>query len=287
MNISQISFCGSRDNNYRRSETPIYNGRYTEQASRQREALRKNSGLDTYQRTTKSSTRKGKKSQKPINPYKLILFGLAALKIGTMAYSCSNEPNKTVVINIAPGTSIEEVADTYGCDSDVIKSFNGLTEDTVSQARTITIPSDFEHPIEDKIEDLQADLYSDKLDVQERFELEERIQNMQEVQELQSDIAKAYTDGDYVYFQITLPQDDSATDKQSQYKYGSINVEEFKDIFGIKDGAIRKNNTISYSWGADINGGYKDYSGDQLVNGEIIRVPASSISVKNIEILNS
>lgn len=286
MNISNVSFCGSRNNNYREYETPKYNRRFSERASYQRETLRKNSGLDTYDKTAKSTIRSGKKKQKPINPYKLALLGLAVLKIGTMAHSCATEPKKTVSINVNPGTAIVEIADTYGVDEDIIKSFNGLTEDTIPRSMTITIPSEYEHPLDDKIEDLQDDLFSNKLDAKERAELEEEVKNMQEVQALQSDIAKAYTDGNYVYFQITLPQDETATDIQKQYEYGYINVEKFKDIFGIKDGVIRKYNDISYTWGSNEFHDYKDYTNSKLYNGSIIKVPVSAISVKDIEEIN-
>lgn len=286
MNISNISFCGSRNNNYREYETPRYNGRYAEQASHQRETLRKSSGLDTYERTAKSNTRNSRKQQKPINPYKLALLGLALLKVGTMAHSCATEPEKTVDINVNAGTAIVEIADTYGVDEDIIKGFNGLTEDTIPYSMQITIPSEFEHPLEDKIEDLQEDLFSDKLNAEERAELEEKIQNMKEVQEIQSDIAKAYTDGKYVYFQITLPTDETATEIQKEYKYGYINVEKFKDIFGIKDGVIKKYNNIGYSWASDEYGSYKDFTTNSLHNGTIIKVPVSAVSVKNIEALD-
>lgn len=286
MNISNISFCGNRANNYSNYETPKYNGKYSEQAYIKRENLRKNSGLDSYENSAKSTTKNNKNNQKQINPYKLMLLGLAALKIGTMAHSCATEPEKVVNVDVEAGTAIVELADTYGVDEDIIKSFNCLFDDTVSEQMTLKIPSEFEHPLEEKIEDLQENLFSDKLNAEKRAELEEEIQNMQEVQEIQSDIAKAYTDGDFVYFLITLPQDETATDIQKQYEYGSINVEEFKDIFGIKDGVIKKYNNIDYSWGSDEFGGYKDYTTNSLYNGKVIKVPVSAVSVKNIEALD-
>lgn len=280
MNISKISFSGSNNNRYEENRYE-FNGRYAEKVSSQRAALRKNSGLDSFSKERKSTLNYPNKKKKTVNPYKLALLGLAFLKGISVMHSCSVQPDKSVSVGVDPGTSIEDIADIYGIDSDVIKAYNGLEYDITQVSDAIVIPSDYEHPLNARIASMQEDLFNANLDPDKRAELESSLADLLAVQELQSKTAKTYTDGKFVYFLISC----SENSEETGYSCG-INVEKFKDIFGIKDGALRNNNNIDFDWAIDDYGGYKDYTSDILHDGEVVKVPVSAISLREIKLLN-
>ena len=269
MNISQVSFAGSRINNS-----------YANNARNKRNELRRRSGFEDTTDTLEIN-----KKPKSKNPYKTALALLLATNMALGAHSCMSTAPLTTEVVVEAGTSITELAERYGVDPIIIKSQNNIDGDIIQTSCTIVIPSDFETPVEEEIDDLQENLFKKNIDNEEREKIEAEIDRLLELEQLQSEIAVAYTDGDYAYFTITLPNDETATPTQQKYKYG-INVEDFKDIFGIKDGVIKKHNDMGFFWDSDETGGFMNYTGNTLSNGETIKVPVSAVSLKYIESLN-
>ncbi len=276
MNISQVSFCGN--NGYSQYDSRRQN------TERIRQDLRKETGFDSYVSSAQKAprTNKGHKKQAS-NPYKWICLLMAMLKISSMVAGGVTEPQDVSDVKAKAGENVDKYAIVYNIPAEVIMDYNNLSSSVFGTDTTISIPSLYDH-VGSEIDELQDDLYRRGTDVEEADEITEQIEDLQVVQQLQSEIATMYTDGDFVYFLLTLPTDETATDIQKQYN-GSINVEEFKDIFGIKDEVIRKHNNVDYSWGSNEYGGYKDYTGNQLVNGQTIKVPTSAVKVGLIESL--
>lgn len=286
MNISNISFCGTTNNNGRRTTassrtSAAHNGGYAQNASIQRNNLRKSSGLDSYEANSGRNIQQHKK-KKPINPYKLGLLGLAALKLFSIMHSCANEPDATTIAFANAGEDVGIYAEMYGSSEEAIIAYNKLQSDIVPYDMEISIPAMYEHPVVDEIEQVQNELFTKKLDADERTEKQAEVAELLEIQQMQSEIATSYTDGDFVYYTITLPTDESATSTQAGYN-GRINVEEFKDIFGIKDGVIRDHNNLGYTWGSNEYESWKDYTGESFYNGQTVKVPVNAISMKYIE----
>lgn len=272
MNISNISFKGT-ESSYRRGTassktSAAHNGGYTENASIQRNNLRKNAGLDSFESNNVKPQQQKKK--KPVNPYKLALLGLALLKITSMAHSCATEPDEVAKTNAKAGEDVGIYAEMYGSSEEAIMAYNKLTSDILGEDMEIVIPSLYENPVEEEISELQENLYSANLDTEKRAEIEGEIADLQAIQQLQDETAISYTDGDYIYFTITNPD--------------GVNVETFKGIFGIKDGVIKEHNNISFTWGSNEHGGYMDYTGAHLREGQTIKVPTGSVALKHIEI---
>lgn len=274
MNISNISFCGTANNNGRRATassrtSAAHNGGYAQNASIQRNNLRKSSGLDSYESNNSGNVQQHKK-KKPINPYKLGLLGLAALKLLSVMHSCATEPDPTATVFANAGEDVGIYAEMYGSSEEAIMAYNKLQSDVLGQNMEIVIPSLYEHPVDDEIEELQENLFSNSLDTDERAKTEDEIAQLQALQQLQDETAVSYTDGDYIYFTITNPE--------------GVNVETFKGIFGIKDGVVKKHNDIGFTWGSNEYGGYMDYTGAHLREGQTIKVPTGSVSMKYVEV---
>lgn len=281
MNISQISFCGSNQSRYGRYEsTKTSSNPYVRKAASTRENLRTSSGIpeDDYTFTTRKSTRKNKK----LNPWKAACIGLALANVINFAAVKGNNPQDAATITAPAGTSIIDIADIYGVDADIIQQYNHLDSDYITYSTELIIPTEYDY-IGDEIESLKEDLYRKSTSQEERAEIEERIQALQNKQTIQQQIAQCYTDGEYIYFKITLPKDDTATSVQQEYKYG-INVEEFKFLFDIKDSAIKDNNNISFTWDSDEYGGFQNYSTETLRDGQVIKVPMNAIKTNNIQL---
>ncbi len=274
MNVSQVSFCGK--SNYSSYDANRPN------TERIRDDLRKGTGFDSYVSTSQGTSRTSKgHNKKAHNPYKTACLIAAFLKLASMVAGGVTEPQDTTDVNAKAGESVDKYAIVYDIPADVIMDYNNLSNPIFGTNTTISIPSMFDH-VGEKIDELQEDLYKRGTDFAEAAEITEQIEELQDVQQMQSEIATMYTDGDFVYFLITLPTDETATETQRQFD-GYINVEKFKDIFGIKDGVIRKYNDVEYSWGSDEYGGYKDYTGNILRNGETVKVPVSAVKVSLIE----
>lgn len=288
MNISKISFCGTTNNNGRRTTassrtSAAHNGGFSESASIQRNNLRKNSGLDSYESasTQKHQSQSHKKHSK-LDPVKLFLLGLAAVETVALFAPKGPEPNELVKIYVNQGEDVGVYAEMYGSSEDAIIDYNKLQGDIAQYGMEISIPAMYEHPIVDEIEDVQNELFTKKLDAEERIEKQEEVSALLEIQQMQSEIATSYTDGDFVYYTITLPTDESATSIQSGFN-GRINVEKFKDIFGVKDGVIKKYNNLGYTWGGNEYESWKDYTGESFYNGQVVKVPVNAIAMKYVE----
>ncbi len=278
MNISSISFCGNNNQSkytYRDTESQ----RYVDE-------LRREAGFDSYQKSTESTIiNTSRKPQHHFNPYKVLCLAGVTLKMLSMLHSCATEPASVVDVNAKAGESLSDYALVYNIDEEAIKDYNNLSSPVLGSDTVLSIPSTFNHPICDEIAEYTFDLYSKDLDEQEQAELVSDIEELRKLQQLQSEIATMYTDGDYAYFLITLPTDETATETQAGYG-GHINVEQFKEIFGIKDGVIKDHNNIDYTWCGNEYGSYMDYTIATLYNGQTIKVPVKSVAVKYIDALN-
>ena len=295
MNISQISFSGREQNEYAVNHSQI-----SQQAAATRAKLRGNTGLpyDTFEISSKPT--QPKKQQHPqqkkvankntkvvdANKYaKLVKENsfFRALVLGASAIGCiaclHGKPAETldaVTVPVSYGESIIQVAEIYGSDADVIIEANNLEGNEVEKSMRIVIPSEYS-PIEDEIKELQEKLFSSDLKQDEREEIETQILNLQNQIERQQSIAQSYTDGEFIYFKLTLPTDGSENHIQAKYN-GAINVEEFKRIFNIADGAIKDNNYIGFEWTE--GGTVMEYSNQDLYDGDVIKVPVDAITIK-------
>lgn len=295
MNISQISFCGREQNEYAVNHSSI-----SQQAAATRAQLRGNTKLpyDTFEISSKPI--QAKKQQHPqhkkaiskktkvvdADKYaKLVKENsfFRALVLGASAIGCvvclHGKPAETldaVTVPVSYGDSIIQLAEIYGSDSDVIIEANDLEGNKIEKSMRIVIPSEYK-PIENEIKELQENLFSSDLKQKEREEIETKIINLQNQIEVQSNIAQTYTDGEFIYFKITLPTDGTQSSIQAQYE-GSINVEEFKRIFNIADGAIKDNNYIGFEWTE--GGTVMEYSNQDLYDGDVIKVPVDAVTIK-------
>lgn len=279
MNISSISFCGNNNNQSRYTYRDTESQRFVDE-------LRKEAGFDSFQKQPESTiiTTSRKNGQHHFNPYKAICLIGAALKLLSVMHSCYSEPQGVVEVNAKAGDNLADYALVYNIDEEAIKDYNSLKSSVLGNDRVLSIPSAFD-PVGDKIAEYTFDLYSRGLDDKEQTELVSDIEELREIQQLQSEIATMYSDGKYAYFLITLPTDETATETQADFG-GRINVEKFKEIFGIKDGVIKDHNDIEYTWGGDEYGSYMDYTVATLSDGQTIKVPLSAVGIKYIDELN-
>ncbi len=118
---------------------------------------------------------------------------------------------------------------------------------------------------------------SDKTDIK-------YIEALHKKQNEQKQVARAYTDGEYVYLHIDINMDNEAI--KDKYEFG-INIEALKSLFDIADGGIENNNEITVrddAYGKYGDETYKDYTQNWFHNGDIIKVPVSSIQKDNINL---
>lgn len=227
---------------------------------------------------------KHKQKRKPISTIiKSFAGGVAATILVNTAAGIANQTPDKVTIPYNSSVSITEIAETYDTDINAILDINHIDETTdLNEITELIIPSDYDY-LTPKIESLQQQLFSQKLSDTQRTEIEQQIDQLIEKQEYQQNIATVYTDGKYVYFEIKDFDENTPEDIKDRFKYG-INVETFKNIFDIKDKALRKNNNISYFWTTDDPeyGGYCDYTYAMLHSGQTIKVPVNSIKTNDI-----
>lgn len=162
--------------------------------------------------------------------------------------------------------NITEIAEAYDIDEGIIERYNGIvTEDDLAEKESLKIPSTYDY-ISDEIEKIQEKLYSDNLKPEKREEYEEKILALQNKLELQQQYAKTYTDGKDVFWIIKK----------------DVNVEEFKEIFDVKNGALKNHNDIDFTYETDEFGdSLKNYTGGMLKKGELKHVPVSAIKTGN------
>ena len=282
MNTSQAQFYGRTQSQY-----STYGNQIQKQRTGSKPQLRHSLSLesDVYE-FSKEPAKKINKKTKVVNAEKYnnlvkensifrgLAVGLSAIGLITCLSSEPAKPLDAATIHVDYGTSISQIADIYGSDTDVIMEANDLDSDKITKGRRIVIPSAY-NPINDEIMALQEKLFSSNLKQEEREEIENQILNLQNEIYIQNEIAQVYSDGEFIYFKLTLPTDDTASNVQSRYN-GKINVEEFKGIFNIADGAIKDNNNIGFEW---TNGGtVMKYSNQDLSNGEVIKVPIDAVA---------
>ena len=246
MNVSQISFCGRQNNEYE-----INHSQLSQKAAATRAQLRQSSNLqaDTYEFSTRPTKKKPLTKEQQIvkeqtrqsrhrklvneNSFlRLLSLGLITTTLTSCLNSQPTETPDAVTINPSYGTSLSQIAEIYGSDEDIIIEANNLEDNKVPYNARLVIPSKYTQ-LEDEIKELQNELYSPDLKADKRQEIESKILELQNKQYIQEQIAQAYTDGEFVYFKITLPTDETASNIQSSYN-GAINVESFKEIFNIE-----------------------------------------------------
>lgn len=141
---------------------------------------------------------------------------------------------------------------------------------------SISVPVSYDY-LQDMIDELQDKLYDKNLSDEEREQIEEQLAKYKDKQALQKSIAAVYTDGKYVYYTITdIPENINPSGT------GRINVETFKDIFDIEDGALKKYNDIDFVWAydedsAEYEKGYRDYTVGTLRIGDTVKVRMNNI----------
>lgn len=295
MNISTISFQGRQDNDFdipswvnqnhpqnrtskdsvRRGSSDIHSARaryayQQEPASR----LERTPRTDSFSRTGGKNGKSSKRGVKIPAPLKTFALGILTSLAVVQGSNMINQPAQSVTVPVDSSTSLVELADLYDSDIDAILNYNNLaSSEDLALAGEIVIPSAFDY-LQEEIDKLQDKLYNKDLSEQERADIEAKLAAYQEKQELQQSIATSYTDGKYVYYTINeLPDGNS-----------SINVETFKDIFDIKDGALRKYNDLDYVWARDEDAppedrGYRDYTGERLHVGQTVKVRPGDIEL--------
>lgn len=273
MNISAISFTGNHKSSY------------TQSFGRNSHRYNDTSYKDEFKRSEIINPRyphKEKHNNKSLLaiPITTVGAGTALALILTFGSPAAPEPCKTLPFN-GNENSIVAIAEENNCDLDFLLEYNNIDRNTdLNTVSEISIPSSYDY-IQDEVDKITEKLASSTLSDKKRTELEEKINALQTKQHEQNQVAEVYTDGEYIFFNININEDDS----NDKYKYG-INVETFKKLFDIEDGAIRKYNNLDVRWESDANGegSYMDYTYNWFHNGDVIKVPVSAIQTKNINL---
>lgn len=221
-------------------------------------------------------------------PYavKTLLAGSAlALLLSNIPANSSNKKGNVTIPFDANKTSIAEISKTYNVNEDAITAYNNIEEiNDISEMSEIKVPSEFDY-IQDKIETNQNKLYLQNLSEEERNNTENEIEALLKKQEEQKQVASIYSDGEFVYLNINI-SDDVPEDIKEKYKFG-INIETLKKLFDIEDGGIENNNELKVredAYGKFGNDTYKDYTQNWFHNGDVVKVPVSSIKKDNINL---
>ncbi len=233
---------------------------------------------DTYEFSHKPPQKKNKH----VLPKKLTVI-LASMAIGAGGHAVATRdkiPSPVVIHYNAAETPIENVADIYDTDETAILAFNDIQdEDELYSKENLIIPYSYD-TLDEKIENIQKKLYNSDLTLEQREELTDKYKELAHTKFVRENIAETYTDGKFMYYVIKPVTEDTTYDAAKLYSFDSINVEDFKQVFNIKDKAIRKYNNIHFTYEKDsyeTSGGYKDYTGAYLKAGETIKVPLSAI----------
>ena len=284
MNIQSVSFMGTYQNprNYKtksanpvkKSTNPKYKNPNTQdefRSSRSKQNPQKN-----------KVTHKRKKSLVPL-PVKTFAAGVATVLLLNSGNSIGKATKDVVNVQFDgnPYTLIE-IADQYGCDEDIIRQYNGIESDAdINSLSSLKVPKEYNY-LDDEIEKLQETLYSSKLSDEERKDTAEKVEALKNKKSMQEQVAKAYTDGKYIYYIINLTMDNGKD------FYSGINVEKFKDLFDIKDGQIKTYNKLNYFWSKDTNfeedKGYFDFTGHIFHTGDVVKISAKGVDTKNIDL---
>jgi hypothetical protein len=217
---------------------------------------------------------------------KTLLAGsaLALLLSNIPAKSLNPKGNLTIPFD-SKNTSIAEISKTYNVDEDAITAYNNIQDNAdVSEISEIKVPSSFDY-LQNRIEEKQTELYSENLSEEDRKNTEKEIEALFKKQEEQNQIANVYSDGEFVYLNINI-SDDLPSDLKEKYKFG-INIETLKKLFDIADGGIENNNELNVrddAYGKYGNDNYKDYTQNWFHNGDVVKVPVSSIQKDGINL---
>lgn len=290
MNNLSVSFCGY---NSKGPDVPSFVNRKTSSSvnlnsgySSPRPSFVTTPEGDTYQtkktpkKTTNKQAHSRKKAPSPISvATRTFLITLAASAGLNLAVAQADKVPATVTVPITPSSSIVELADTYDVDLDAILDFNDISSEAdLAACSEIEIPSTFDY-LQVEIDELQNKLFDNDLSKEERAEIEDRINQLEDKRELQQAVATVYTDGKYVYYLIN---------EQSEGFSGGINVEVFKDIFDIGDRALRRNNNLDSHWEKDSDNpeddGYYDYTGNYFYSGETYKVRVNDVEKDDINL---
>lgn len=204
-----------------------------------------------------------------------VVLGLVGSAFGGFLAGNANKSTDVDSLNIEIPPAYTENAgsdyysNTYGCPVEILYVANGVqTEAEFSNLSQLKIPHKFEL-FTGALKEKQDKLYDKKLSYEERSSLEQEIVKLQNKISRQEEAAIAYQDGDWVYF----------------YMNKTVNAEEFKDIYGIEDKALRRYNDLDYGWGSTSNGPfendtyYRDYTGAPLKVGKIYKVTIDDINL--------
>ncbi len=267
MNIGSVSFTSSKVINYNKRTQEEY-----------KKEKKDNSTKKNTQRSMQNATNlhlpKIPLKKKTKFALKCYLAGVASIFSLNTANSYLNTPKDISVIPYESNRDINELARTYNSSEAAITNYNNLDSyPGKTDLSKLSIPSLYSN-VDDKIKELQEDLFSKRLSNNKREKIETELHQYLQKRDIQNSIAEAYTDGDYVYFYI----------KDVPANEDGINVEKFKKIFDIKDGAIKDNNPIGYTWriNEDNGSGYKDFTTANLHPHEIIKVEKKDIKTKNL-----
>ncbi len=145
----------------------------------------------------------------------------------------------------AAGHTLEETAQWTDIDPRAISIANDI--DNPNMALDEIILPEVYDGLSDEISSLEEKLEDNTITEEET----EQLKELKDKKEYQDSLASAYSLEDGTV--IILPNE-----------YG-VSGEEIKDAFGIKDGVLKENNDLYYSWEKDEEGyGYKDYTGHSI-----------------------
>ena len=209
---------------------------------------------DSFEKQHKGKTKTAKRC--------LTTGALIALLLSQMASCTAKQIDKytfnSVEIPYSDSVSLNETAEIYNVSPEFIAAFNNLNEEG-NTPETIKIPERIDLT-DNKIAKVREKLYDDNLSDSEKAECLLNLAELEDKKSTRDEVAEVYADGRYTYF----------------FLKANVNVEDFKELFDIKDGRIKANNKLEdYGWGPyhPEMGTYKDYTKCVLHNGDIIKVP--------------
>lgn len=155
--------------------------------------------------------------------------------------------------------------------------------ETVDVLPQPTMPLSYDY-IESLIATNNGQLRSNNIPDDKKAEIQRKIVALRRKRTEQMNVASMNLDGDKLYIQIDFKENMPETLKE-KYKYG-INIENFKRLFDIKDGAIEQNNDLVSRIEYDPNSKsyYYDYTHNWFRNGKTIVVPIDSINMSHIDL---
>ncbi len=271
MKISPVSFCGNKKCTKKEGDILYFNN-YCKQ--------RNNVSHDEFC-SSKKSTPKKRRHLRPAIRNTMIALAVAGSVLLPVKIMTDKDVIEVPVRYYGDDSEyfLSQVADEYDFDLDLIKDYNGIKDsDDLADMKKILIPQKFDY-LEEEKDELWDKLYTKNLSDEEREDAINKIHQYEDKQNAQQNVARVYTDGQFVYFKINLGVDSEGR------QIDAIYCEDFKDLFDIKDGAIRTYNKVDSTWhpsdDPDKPKGEFYYS-DFFENGRTIKVRPKDIDRKNI-----